>query len=126
MSLQYLSLCKELEVLRIPDEVYLVLRLAAEGKKVARGLAIKARAALTGWPDELVFKGVKSCPYAIAMIRENKSETGRLTPGQKSFYARLAAKGIPHQIPHTLDANLDQSRQFLNYEGPLPLESSAN
>lgn len=117
MSLKYLSLAKGLEVLRIPDEVYLVLRLAADGKPIAKWLGIRARSALTGWPDEVVLKGVNNCPYAVAMIRENKSEKGRLTPAQKAFYARLTEKKIPFEIPHTLDANLEQSRKFVNYEG---------
>jgi hypothetical protein len=125
MSLQYLALHPEIEVLRIPDEVYLCLRLAADGKAVPRWLGIKARAALAGWPDELLLKGVNKCPYAVVMIRENKTEKGKLTPAQKELYERLDKKGIPYKIPRTLDENLEHSKEFIDYQWPIPVENGS-
>lgn len=110
MSLQNIALHPQMKVMRIPDEVYLVLRLAAEGKPVSKGLAIKARVALAAWPDELVFKGMG--PFAGCLIRENKSDDGKLTPAQKVLFADLAARGITGHICHGLEANLDILQKF--------------
>lgn len=118
MSLKLIALHPKLHVFRIPDEVYLVLRLAAEGKPVSRGLAIKARGGLAAWPDELVFRQAEGVKYPVALIRENKAEKGRLSPKQKELYAELEKKGIPFSIPYTLDENTAETTAFATYEVP--------
>lgn len=110
MSLQNIGLHPNMKVMRIPDEVYLVLRLAAEGKPVSKGLAIKARSALAAWPDELVFKGMG--PFAGCLIRENKSEEGTMTPAQKLLFADLAARGITGYVCKGLESNLEITQKF--------------
>lgn len=122
MSLQYLALHPKLKVLRIPDEVYLVLRLAAEGKPVGRGLAIRARTALAAWPDELVFRALPGLPYPLTLIRENKSEAGRPTPAQKAFYVDLKEKGIRYAMPYGFEANKQETDEFALFRVPRGVE----
>lgn len=117
MSLQFIERHPRLKVLRIPDEVYLVLRLAAEGKHISKGLAIKARTAIAAWPDELVFKGLGD--FAGCLIRENKREKGGVvTPAQRDFFADLSDRRIPGFICRGLEPNLELTRKFANW---LPL-----
>lgn len=110
MSLQNIALHPHMKVMRIPDEVYLVLRLAAEGKPVSKGLAIKARMGLAAWPDELVFKGAG--PFALCLIRENKSKDGKPSPAQTALFLDLAERGITGYFCYGLEANLELTRKF--------------
>lgn len=112
MSLKHIALHPRLKVLRVPDEVYLVLRLAAEGKPVSKGLGIRARAAMAAWPDELIFKGMG--PFAGALIRENKRDGkgAKLSPSQKDFFADLAERGIPGYVCYGLDETLELTEKF--------------
>lgn len=112
MSLKYLKLRPKLRAFRIPDEVYLVLRLAAEGAKIPKHLGMRARGALAGWPDELILKGDASCPYALCMIRENKTVTGRLTEGQEKLFAELKEKGIPYLVCRGMDESTATTDEF--------------
>ena len=91
----------DLHTFRIPDSVYLLMNLAAAGKPVSRGLAIQARSALAAWPDEIIVRA--GTPYPIALIRELKSEKGRLTPKQKQLQETLKSKGIRIETPRHED-----------------------